>query len=121
MPHGPCQLVRSVSEVWGGGMGVVCSQRDLREVTVGAGNGLLPMSSEDPFGLGCLRAPYCLCVAIFAFCCNRGEQWRTQRPVARLQNRSPLSAVAIAEQKTMCGDCGYRKWSSMAAFTSRLF
>lgn len=66
-------------------------------------------------------APYCLHVAIFAFCCNRDEQWIQQRPTASLQNHSILSAAEIAEQKTMCGNCGYRKWSATTAFTFRLF
>lgn len=36
------------------------------------------------------------------------------------QNHWILSAVEVAEQKTMCGDCGYRKWSTVTAFASRL-
>ena len=38
-------------------------------------------------------------------------------PVAGLQNHSILSAVEIAEQRTVSGNSGDRKWSTTTAFT----
>lgn len=80
--------VCSISEVSWGGMGAACAWRYLGEVTQGwprqRGHFWEPCRTSSAWAV--CTALYCLCVAIFAFCCNRDEQRIRQRPVA-----SPLS------------------------------
>lgn len=105
-------------------MGVACSQRDLREVTQGLAQvaGLSPdgRGGRAQLGLfGQLRVPACEGPPLPL------PRWRgaagDARPGAGLQRRSALSALSAAEQQTLGGNCGYRKRSSVPAFTSRLF
>lgn len=105
-------------------MGVACSQRDLREVTQGLAQvaGLFPdgRGGRAQLGLfGQLRLPAYEWPPLPLL--QRRGAADEARPGAGLQKRSALSALSAAEQQTLGGNCGYRKWSSVPAFTSRLF
>lgn len=76
---------------------------------------LLPRAMEGWSSLGCWPS------SVLPTCSHLCLLLQSRRPIAGLQNHSILSAVEIAEQKTMCGNCGYRKWSTTTAFTFRLF
>lgn len=109
---------RDTSEVWQGGVGVVCAQLFSERWPggdPGCGAAADGRGGRVPLGLSVCPAPFCLRVAISAFGCHRDERWIKQRPRAGWQKHSILSAVETAEQKTVCGNCGYRKWGAVTA------